>query len=183
MARELLYKKAETEMRRRIVEGDWPVGMRLGNEFQLADEFKVSQGTMRRALMSLEAEGLLTRKPGRGTSVAAAQASVAISDPGQLRRPDGSFPPFEIHRAKTSVRSAKDEEAALFGDTRLHHAERLLKIGGERAALEEVVLPVEITDEFDEEASVDLAEALRDHGLSPAGLEDAFKRAAYLHER
>ena len=44
MARELLYKKAETEMRRRIVEGDWPVGMRLGNEFQLADEFKVSQG-------------------------------------------------------------------------------------------------------------------------------------------
>ena len=41
MARELLYKRAETEMRRRITDGDWAVGTRLGNEFELAEEFEV----------------------------------------------------------------------------------------------------------------------------------------------
>ena len=70
MARVPLYKKAETELLRRIRSGSWPVGTRIGNEFELAEEFGVSQGTMRRALMSVEAMGLLHRKPGRGTVVA-----------------------------------------------------------------------------------------------------------------
>jgi GntR family transcriptional regulator len=70
MARTPLYKAAETEMIRRIEAGEWEVGKRLPNEFVLAEEFKVSQGTMRRALMTLEGMGLLNRKPGRGTLVA-----------------------------------------------------------------------------------------------------------------
>jgi GntR family transcriptional regulator len=70
MARTPLYKAAETEMIRRIESGEWEVGKRLPNEFVLAEEFKVSQGTMRRALMTLEGMGLLNRKPGRGTLVA-----------------------------------------------------------------------------------------------------------------
>ena len=44
-----LYKAAETEMIRRIESGEWAPGLRLPNEFGLADEFGVSQGTMRRA--------------------------------------------------------------------------------------------------------------------------------------
>ncbi len=72
MAREPLYRKTEEEMLRRIRSGDWEIGRRLPNEFSLADEFGVSQGTMRRALITLEGMGLLTRKPGRGTIVAKA---------------------------------------------------------------------------------------------------------------
>lgn len=174
MARELLYKKSEEEMRRRIMVGDWPVGMRLGNEFELAAEFNVSQGTMRRALMALEAEGLLSRKPGRGTVVAADHAPAKVStETGRLRGVDGSAANFEIHRAKATVRDAQGDEAELFGAAKLHHAERLLKLAGSRAALEDVVLPVEMAEEFDEDSSIDLAEALREHGLTPAGLEDA----------
>ncbi len=173
MARELLYKRAETEMRRRIAEGDWPVGLRLGNEFELADEFKVSQGTMRRALMTLEADGLLSRKPGRGTLVAAAQAPAGrAAATGQLRDVNGSVAAFEIHRGKVSVRPAEGVEVTIFGDTRLHHAERLLKHDGDRAALEEITVPVRLTPGFDEEASVDLIEALEAHGLDAAGVED-----------
>ncbi|MFW5655093.1 MAG: GntR family transcriptional regulator, partial [Roseicyclus sp.] len=68
MARTPLYKAAETEMIRRIESGEWEVGRRLPNEFVLAEEFKVSQGTMRRALMTLEGQGLLAASPGGGPS-------------------------------------------------------------------------------------------------------------------
>ena len=175
MARELLYKRAETEMRRRISDGDWPVGMRLGNEFELAEEFDVSQGTMRRALMTLEADGLLSRKPGRGTLVSAVAPSSGAANGrhGRLRGADGTEAAFEVHRAKASIRPAEGPEAAVFGDTELYYAERLLKLGGARAALEEITLPVELASEFDEEASTDLTEALQAHGLPVAGVEDA----------
>ena len=174
MARELLYKRAETEMRRRITEGDWAVGTRLGNEFELADEFQVSQGTMRRALMSLEADGLLSRKPGRGTIVAAVAAQGPAAAPaGQLRDADGAEAAFEIHRTKSTVRAAEGAEAEVFGETRLHHAERLLKFAGERAALEEIMLPIDLAPEFDDTASPNLTEALEGLGLTPAGVEDA----------
>lgn len=90
MARTPLYKTAEAEILRRIRAGDWPPGLRLGNEFDLAAEFGVSQGTMRRALMAVEAMGYLDRKPGRGTLVAApreAGAAAPPPDPHRLVRP------------------------------------------------------------------------------------------------
>ncbi|MEM9319357.1 MAG: GntR family transcriptional regulator [Pseudomonadota bacterium] len=174
MARTPLYRKAEEEMRRRIAEGDWPVGMRLGNEFQLADEFKVSQGTMRRALITLESEGLLSRKPGRGTLVSEPSAAPASASApsGQLVGPKGAVV-FEVHRARQSTRRPNAEEIPVFGQEKLHHVERLLKLGGARAALEELVVASEVVSEFDEYSSPDLAEALTDHGVSGAVIEDS----------
>jgi len=172
MPRDLLYKRAETEMRRRISSGDWPVGTRLGNEFQLADEFGVSQGTMRRALMTLEGDGLLARKPGRGTIVAAVEPPAERPAVGQLLTLDGGEAEFEIHRAKSAIRRADGDETALFGETELHSGERLLRFGGERAALEEVVIPVAAVAAFDEDGAVDLIEMLGSHGVTVARLED-----------
>ena len=45
-------------------------GEMLPNEFKLASEYQVSQGTVRKALMALEADRLIVRKQGRGTYVA-----------------------------------------------------------------------------------------------------------------
>jgi len=64
-----LYKRAEIEMTNRIATGKWPAGLHLPNEFALADEFGVSQGTIRKALVAMEKRGLLMRGPGRGTVV------------------------------------------------------------------------------------------------------------------
>ncbi|MDG4649568.1 GntR family transcriptional regulator [Roseibacterium sp. SDUM158017] len=181
MARTPLYKAAEAEMIRRIETGTWEVGLRLPNEFVLAEEFRVSQGTMRRALMTLEGMGLLHRKPGRGTIVTrpeaapaqpkAAQPAAPPPAQGRLMAGGAPFVP-EVHRAKSGLRGADPEEAALFGTRRLVYLQRLLKRAGDRAALEEVVVPERAAPALDEDGAVDLAELLEDHGLGPATITD-----------
>jgi GntR family transcriptional regulator len=177
MARTPLYKAAETEMIRRIETGEWEVGRRLPNEFVLAEEFRVSQGTMRRALMTLEAQGLLSRKPGRGTIVAKAEppaqnGAAAPAPATATLRASGAEVAFEVHRAKSALRGASAEETALFGTGRLSTVERLLKRAGARAGIEETVIPEPLAPALDEEGPVDFEAFLDAHGLEPAGISD-----------
>lgn len=65
-----LYAQVKALLIRRIASGEWKPGMMIPNEFQLASEFNVSQGTMRKALNALETSGLIVRHQGRGTYVA-----------------------------------------------------------------------------------------------------------------
>lgn len=162
MARVPLYKATETELVRRIRSGEWEVGRRLPNEFVLAEEFGVSQGTMRRALMSLEGMGLLSRKPGRGTLVSAPGAVPPKGDAESmaLRDNDGSGVDLEVFRARARTRSATPEEADLFGTARLVALERTLRRNGERVALDEVVLPEAVLPALDEDAPPDLGDIL-----------------------
>lgn len=65
-----LYAQVKALITRRIGSGEWKPGSMISNEFQLAAEFNVSQGTVRKALVALEAERLIVRHQGRGTYVA-----------------------------------------------------------------------------------------------------------------
>jgi GntR family transcriptional regulator len=179
MARTPLYKAAETEMIRRIEAGEWEVGRRLPNEFILADEFKVSQGTMRRALMTLEAQGLLSRKPGRGTIVARVEttmpngATPPAPAPAATLTAGGAPVAFDVHRAKSSLRGADADEAALFGTGRLSTLERLLKRGGTRTGIEEITIPEALAPALDETAPVALDAFLDAHGLAAAEITES----------
>jgi GntR family transcriptional regulator len=64
-----LYARVYTELVERIRSGQWKPGQLIPNEFQIAAEFKVSQGTARKALGGLAAANLVVRKQGRGTFV------------------------------------------------------------------------------------------------------------------
>ncbi len=64
-----LYEMVDSLIRKRLVENVWPPGAMLPSEIQLAQEFGVSQGTVRRALDGLVAEGLVNRRQGLGTFV------------------------------------------------------------------------------------------------------------------
>jgi GntR family transcriptional regulator len=64
-----LYEMVDSLIRKRLVENVWPSGAMLPSEIQLAREFGVSQGTVRRALDGLVAEGLVNRRQGLGTFV------------------------------------------------------------------------------------------------------------------
>ena len=57
----------------RLISGQWRPGQLLPSEFAIAAELGVSQGTVRKALDDMTAQGLVIRKQGRGTFVAEAE--------------------------------------------------------------------------------------------------------------
>lgn len=64
-----LYAKVRDQLIERIRSGAWKPGQLIPNEFEIAAEFGVSQGTARKAISTLASEQLLLRKQGRGTFV------------------------------------------------------------------------------------------------------------------
>jgi len=148
--------------------------LRLPNEFGLADEFGVSQGTMRRALMTLESMGLLQRKPGRGTIVAKSEANGAGSPQGfdRLRDAHGAPLDLQVFRARATTRGAEGDEAALFGTPRLSALVRTLKHDDIRIALDDIVIPEALCPALPEDAPADLPDLLDALGLPFATLDD-----------
>jgi len=65
-----LYARVKAIVLARITGGDWPPGMALPAEMELARELGVSQGTVRKALDALTAEQVVVRRQGSGTYVA-----------------------------------------------------------------------------------------------------------------
>lgn len=66
---EPLHKQISAQMRANIAVGVWPPHYKLRAEPELATELGVSRGTLRRALRTLIAEGLLVQVQGKGTFV------------------------------------------------------------------------------------------------------------------
>jgi GntR family transcriptional regulator len=64
-----LYARIHEQLVERIRSGAWKPGQLIPNEFEIAREFGVSQGTARKAVASLAADRLVTRRQGRGTFV------------------------------------------------------------------------------------------------------------------
>jgi GntR family transcriptional regulator len=64
-----LYAQIRERLVERIRLGQWKPGQLIPNEFEIAAEFGVSQGTARKAISELAAEGLVLRRQGRGTFV------------------------------------------------------------------------------------------------------------------
>ena len=172
MARTPLYQTATTEMLSRIAKGTWEVGRRLPNEFELAAEFGVSQGTMRRALIALEESGVLSRKPGRGTLVAAKAPVAKVSNALTpiLLGSDEAPLPFVSFRGRQGTRIATSAETDSMTTERVSYLERTLKSGGVRAALEATAVPENLVPKLDEDAPVELAALLEHHGVTPASL-------------
>lgn len=64
-----LYLQVRDFVAEHIAKGQWKPGTAIPNEGDLAREFGVSPGTVRKALDLLEGERLVTRRQGRGTFV------------------------------------------------------------------------------------------------------------------
>jgi GntR family transcriptional regulator len=64
-----LYAQVRDQLIERIRSGVWKPGQLIPNEFEIAAEFGVSQGTARKAIEELAAERLVLRRQGRGTFV------------------------------------------------------------------------------------------------------------------
>jgi|GEM_PF-967196 len=65
-----LYQQIKALITRSLQAGEWKPGEAIPSEVELAARFKVSQGTVRKAIDELAAENLLVRRQGKGTFVA-----------------------------------------------------------------------------------------------------------------
>ncbi|MER7971606.1 GntR family transcriptional regulator [Streptomyces sp. NPDC096080] len=74
-----IHVQISEHIRLRIASGEWPAHYRLKSEPELAQEFGVSRGTLRRALTTLIEEGLLRQVRGRGTFVTSTTIEPAIA--------------------------------------------------------------------------------------------------------
>jgi DNA-binding GntR family transcriptional regulator len=68
--RDVAYVRLARELRQAVLRHDYPDGVRLPTEAELAREHRVSRQTVRRAFQDLVAEGMVYRVPGRGTFAA-----------------------------------------------------------------------------------------------------------------
>jgi GntR family transcriptional regulator len=128
-----LYLQLRDALVERIATGQWKPGSMVPNEGDLAREFGVSPGTMRKALDLMESMRLLTRRQGRGTVVNDPSSEELASRYTNLRRADGRViaddvksgeitesPANETERIR--LRLAKDDRVFRAHRRRLHEA-------------------------------------------------------------
>jgi len=65
-----LYQQIKGLILQSLQSGEWKPGEAIPSEMDLAARFRVSQGTVRKAIDELSAENLLVRRQGKGTFVA-----------------------------------------------------------------------------------------------------------------
>jgi len=65
-----LYEQIKILITQSLVSGEWRPGEMIPSEIDLAKRYKVSQGTVRKAIDELAAENILVRRQGKGTFVA-----------------------------------------------------------------------------------------------------------------
>jgi len=65
-----LYEQIKILLTQSLVAGEWKPGEAIPPEHELASRFRVSQGTVRKAIDELAAEHILLRRQGKGTFVA-----------------------------------------------------------------------------------------------------------------
>ncbi|WP_139256091.1 GntR family transcriptional regulator [Chitinimonas taiwanensis] len=132
--RQPLYSQVRDRIVLAIEQGEWDAGEALPSEFELADRFGVSQGTVRKGLDSLAAEGVLIRRQGMGTFI----AEVA-DDWGKAELPGATRPLDTSLELLACARSNAGEEAAealrLRRGAILLAVKRLVRVAGEPFAV------------------------------------------------
>ncbi|MDE8350257.1 MAG: GntR family transcriptional regulator [Acidocella sp.] len=139
-----LYAQVKAILVERIGSGLWKPGEMIPNEFMLASEFNVSQGTVRKALIALEAEKLIDRQQGRGTYVARHTSEKSLFHFFRLVGLDDQrvTPTSRVLSQKTvaagkEMAKALDVEAA----TKLHCITRVRDMAGVPAIFERIYVP------------------------------------------
>jgi GntR family transcriptional regulator len=139
-----LYLQLRDTLAQRISNGEWKPTAAIPNESDLAREFGVSAGTMRKALDLMEAERLLTRRQGRGTFVNDQSSDELAARFSNIRGPDGKRVCGLVKSAEIAEGPANEMECARLGllpEDRVIRIHRVRHHKGQVFLVEDVSLP------------------------------------------
>jgi len=139
-----LYRQIKALITQDLQAGLWKPGEVIPSEFELAARFKVSQGTVRKAIDELAAENLLVRRQGKGTFVATHSEQTTQYRFLRLTADDDRGRPLErrlleCRRARASADVARALELKT-GDA-VVLLRRMLLDGAQPVVLDEIWLP------------------------------------------
>lgn len=90
-----LYQQIKSLLVRSLQEGVWQPGQAIPSETELATRYRVSQGTVRKAVDEMAADNLLVRRQGKGTYVATHAEHATQYRFLRLTADDGSAPALQ----------------------------------------------------------------------------------------
>ncbi|WP_310180966.1 GntR family transcriptional regulator [Duganella sp. 3397] len=139
-----LYQQIKALITQSLQSGEWKPGELIPSEVELANRFKVSQGTVRKAIDELAAENLVMRKQGKGTFVSTHHEARAhfrflrlMPDEGVPHYPESKFIEVKRLRAPADVARLLDLKA---GDA-VVFIKRVQSFDGVPTIVEELWLP------------------------------------------
>jgi GntR family transcriptional regulator len=142
-----LYRQIKALIMRSLQSGEWRPGEAIPSELDLAARYKVSQGTVRKAIDELSAEHLLMRRQGKGTFVATHNEARTqyrflrlMPDEGEQEYPASRL--LECRRARAGADTARQLEMKA-GDG-IVYLRRVLIFKGAPTVLDEIFLPASI---------------------------------------
>lgn len=138
------YRRVRIGLTRQLAAGDWKPGEPIPSEAQLARQFSVSIGTIRKAVDELVAGSILVRQQGRGTFVASHTDDHTLFYFFHIARKDGAkeLPVHELLVFRKD--KAEADEALRLGIGRGTPTLRMrnaLKLGGRPVILDDIVVP------------------------------------------
>lgn len=146
-----LYQQVKERLTQYIVEQRWRPGEVLPNEFRLAEELGVSQGTVRKALNGLTEQGVLVRRQGVGTFVSEHTGQSALYRFFPLVA-DGQPPELPTSEVLGLDSLAATDEVAeeldLQPGEKVIYMRRRRFLGGECCLLENIYLPEKFFPKF-----------------------------------
>ena len=142
-----LYQQIKSLILRSLQAGEWKPGDMIPSEFDLAARFRVSQGTVRKAIDELATDNLLVRRQGKGTFVAThAEQHIQyrflrlLPDAGSLEaQGPAERRIIECRRLRAPAEVARQLDLRT-GDA-LFQVKRVLAFSGTQAILEDIWLP------------------------------------------
>ncbi len=139
-----LYQQIKALIMQRLEAGEWKPGELIPSEVELGSRFKVSQGTVRKAIDELAAENLVVRRQGKGTFVATHHETQAqfrflrlMADSDEPQRPENKI--LEVKRVRAPAEVARQLDVKS-GDSVIF-IRRVKYFNGVPIILEEIWLP------------------------------------------
>jgi GntR family transcriptional regulator len=138
-----LYEQIRILLTQSLVAGEWKPGEMIPSELELAARYRVSQGTVRKAVDALASEHILVRRQGKGTFVASHTQPAyqyrflrVMPDTGEKLHPQNLF--LELKKVKAGAEHGASLK--IKATTPVHSIKRVLLFHDRPLIHDEIVL-------------------------------------------